>query len=110
MNSVKDVTALAPAKKAFSLVGEFKAFAFKGNVMASVTETVAGEVVLTVNGAERHIPSRWTLADLLASLGLDARTVVVERNGAILRDRSSFASLELADDDTIEIVHFVGGG
>ena len=78
--------------------------------MASVTETVAGEVVLTVNGAERRIPSRWTLADLLASLGLDARTVVVERNRAILHDRSSLASLALAADDTIEIVHFVGGG
>jgi sulfur carrier protein len=75
-----------------------------------VTEAVAREVVLAVNGAEQRIPDGWTLADLLASLELDARTVVVERNGAILRDRSSFASLELAADDSIEIVHFVGGG
>jgi thiamine biosynthesis protein ThiS len=50
------------------------------------------------------------LADLLASLELDARTVVVERNGTILRDRSSFASLALTADDTLEVVHFVGGG
>lgn len=75
-----------------------------------VTEAVAGEVVLAVNGAERRIPDGWTLADLLASLELDARTVVVERNGIILRDRSSFASLDLAADDSLEIVHFVGGG
>ena len=75
-----------------------------------VTEAVAGEVVLVVNGAERRIPDGWTLADLLASLELDARTVVVERNGIILRDRSSFASLDLAADDSLEIVHFVGGG
>ncbi len=75
-----------------------------------VTEAVAGEVVLAVNGAERRIPDGWTLADLLASLELDARTVVVERNGTILRDRSSFASLDLAADDSLEIVHFVGGG
>lgn len=75
-----------------------------------VTEVTAGEVVLVVNGAERRIPAGWTLADLLASLKLDARTVVIERNGTILRDRSSFASLELATDDAIEIVHFVGGG
>jgi len=27
-----------------------------------------------------------------------------------LRDRSSFASLELTSDDSLEIVHFVGGG
>ena len=75
-----------------------------------VTEAVAGEVVLVVNGAERRIPDGWTLADLLASLELDARAVVVERNGIILRDRSSFASLDLAADDSLEIVHFVGGG
>jgi thiamine biosynthesis protein ThiS len=75
-----------------------------------VTEAVAGEVVLTVNGSERRVPDGWSLADLLASLKLDARAVVIERNGTILRERSSFASLELAADDSLEIVHFVGGG
>jgi thiamine biosynthesis protein ThiS len=57
-----------------------------------VPPVVSGETALTVNGAERRIPADWTLADLLASLGLDARTVVIERNGTILRDRSSFAN------------------
>ena len=75
-----------------------------------MTEAVAGEVVLSVNGTYRRVPSDWTLAQLLASLELDARTVVVERNGTILRDRSSFASVELVADDSLEIVHFVGGG
>ena len=75
-----------------------------------MTEAVAGEVVLAVNGAERRIPDGWTLADLLASLELEPRTVVVERNGTIVRDRSSFASIELGSNDSIEIVHFVGGG
>jgi|1185.fasta_scaffold531487_2 thiazole synthase len=76
----------------------------------SVTEVVAAEVILAVNGAKRRIPAGSTLADLLESLALDARTVVIERNGTILRDRGSFASLELASDDVLEIVHFVGGG
>jgi thiamine biosynthesis protein ThiS len=75
-----------------------------------MTEAVAVEVGVTVNGEERRIPDGWSLADLLASLELDARTVVVERNGTILRDRSSFASVELVADDSLEIVHFVGGG
>ena len=75
-----------------------------------MTEAVAEDIVLAVNGDERRIPAGWTLADLLASLELDARTVVVERNGTILRDRSSFASVDLAADDSLEIVHFVGGG
>jgi thiamine biosynthesis protein ThiS len=75
-----------------------------------VTEALAGDTVLAVNGDARRIPAGWTLADLLASLELDARTIVVELNGTILRERSSFASVDLAADDTIEIVHFVGGG
>jgi thiamine biosynthesis protein ThiS len=75
-----------------------------------VTQAVASEVVITVNGTERRVPSGWTLAELLASLELDPRTVVIERNGTILRDRPSFASIELAADDSLEIVHFVGGG
>jgi thiamine biosynthesis protein ThiS len=75
-----------------------------------VTQAVAGEVVLSVNGTENRVPAGWTLGDLLASLGLDARSIVIEHNGTILRDRSSYASLELSADDTLEIVHFVGGG
>jgi thiazole synthase len=74
------------------------------------TEVVEAEVALTVNGAERRIPTGWTLADLLASLELDPRVIVVERNGTIVRDRASFASLPLEADDALEIVHFVGGG
>jgi thiamine biosynthesis protein ThiS len=74
------------------------------------TEVVEAEVALTVNGAERRIPTGWTLADLLASLELDPRVIVVERNGTIVRDRASFASLAIEADDALEIVHFVGGG
>jgi thiamine biosynthesis protein ThiS len=75
-----------------------------------VPAAVSSEMALTVNGAERRIPAGWTLADLLASLSLDARTVVIERNGTILRDRASFAKLALEAGDSLEIVHFVGGG
>jgi len=74
------------------------------------TDAIAREMALTVNGAERRVPAGFTVADLLASLELDARTVVIERNGIILRDRSSFAMMELTADDKLEIVHFVGGG
>jgi thiamine biosynthesis protein ThiS len=74
------------------------------------TEVVEAEVALTVNGAQRRIPTGWTLADLVASLELDPRVIVVERNGTIVRDRTSFASLALEADDALEIVHFVGGG
>jgi thiamine biosynthesis protein ThiS len=74
------------------------------------TEVADGRIALVVNGAERRIPAGWTLTDLLASLKLEPRTIVVEHNGTILRDRASFASVALASDDVLEIVHFVGGG
>jgi sulfur carrier protein len=74
-----------------------------------VTEAVS-EMAISVNGAERRVPVAFTVADLLASLELDARAVVIERNGTILRDRASLAMIQLAANDTLEIVHFVGGG
>ena len=67
-------------------------------------------VALIVNGAERRVPRSTSLARLLDSLSLDPRASVVEHNGAILRDLDSFASIALRDGDSIEIVHFVGGG
>ena len=80
------------------------------SVSSLVSEPASGEVVLNLNGAPRTAPAGSTVADLLASLELDARTVVIERNGTILRDRGSLAKIELSPGDTIEIVHFVGGG
>lgn len=67
-------------------------------------------VAVVVNGDPREVPAGSTVASLLASLDLDPRLVVVERNREILRDRDSFPLVELATGDTIEIVHFVGGG
>ena len=75
-----------------------------------VPEVVSEKLALTVNGVVRTVPAGFTIADLLVSLELDARTVVIERNGTILRDKSAFTSLALSADDALEIVHFVGGG
>ena len=74
------------------------------------TAVAEKKVALTINGARREIPETWSLADLLVSLELDPRLVVIEHNGTILRDRDSFPSVTLARDDILEIVHFVGGG
>lgn len=65
-------------------------------------------VRITVNGSSRE--ASGSLSDLLGTLSIDPRSVVVERNAVILRDRASFPSIALSDGDVIEIVHFVGGG
>ena len=67
------------------------------------------QVRVVVNGEDRRITAPASLLDLLGQLGLDPRTVVVELNRAIVR-RPRLADTPVADGDTIELVHFVGGG
>jgi thiamine biosynthesis protein ThiS len=67
------------------------------------------ELSITVNGEPRRLAGPATLDDLLRHLGLDARSVVVEHNRRIVR-RPSLADTRLAAGDTVELVHFVGGG
>jgi thiamine biosynthesis protein ThiS len=67
-------------------------------------------MTLLVNGERRDIPAGWTLSELLASVRLDPRLVVVERNQEIVRDRDTFGAIALRDGDSLELVHFVGGG
>jgi thiazole synthase len=64
---------------------------------------------ITVNGETRTLSRPVSVAELLASCGLDARKVAVERNLEIV-PRSTFESVQLGDGDRIEIVHFIGGG
>ena len=65
------------------------------------------EIVL--NGEPRQVPGPSTVAALLQHLSLDPRTVVVELNRQIVR-RAQLEQTPLAAGDTVELVHFVGGG
>jgi len=73
------------------------------------------ELSLTVNGEPRTVARGSTVADLLDELQLDPREVVVEHNGEIIRHRLAgpdgpLSHRLLSAGDTLEIVHFVGGG
>lgn len=67
-------------------------------------------VIPVVNGEERTIAAGSTIGDLLRELDVSADVVVVEHNRQIVRDRASLDTLVLATGDSVEIVHFVGGG
>jgi thiamine biosynthesis protein ThiS len=67
------------------------------------------QLEITVNGESRQVPGPASVADLLRHLGLDPRTIVVELNREIVR-RPRLSETTLADGDTVELVHFVGGG
>ena len=64
---------------------------------------------LVVNGEPRELPAPATAADLLRHLQLDPRTVVLELNRRIIR-RGQLDQTQLSSGDSIELVHFVGGG
>ncbi len=66
-------------------------------------------ITITLNGDPRRIAAGATVAALLAELDLPADKVAVERNLAIV-PRSGFGDVVLTDGDSLEIVHFVGGG
>jgi sulfur carrier protein len=64
---------------------------------------------LTLNGETRDFASCETVSDLLASLRLMEKLVLVELNGHAVQ-RTDFRSANLADGDNVEIVRMVGGG
>ncbi|NJD91925.1 MAG: sulfur carrier protein ThiS [Geobacter sp.] len=63
---------------------------------------------VNINGEMRELDGQSVL-QLLESLSIDPRKVAVERNLEIL-PKGEYDSTQLADGDSIEIVHFVGGG
>ena len=64
---------------------------------------------ITVNGRSQRVPTGSTLAQLLATLGLDRGRVAVELNLRVV-PRAEHATLRLNHGDKLEVVTFVGGG
>ena len=62
-----------------------------------------------VNGEEKEIADGLNVARLLEELQIRPGRVVVELNRNIV-SRETHASTQLKEGDTVEIVHFVGGG
>lgn len=72
--------------------------------------TVAKNTIeIVVNGEPRLVTDGTTVETFLAAHEIDADTVVVEANGVIL-PRNRFGATVLLAGDTLEVVHFVGGG
>lgn len=74
-----------------------------------MTNQICDTISISVNGEQRRISYGLTIADLAAELGFNPAKVAVERNLEVV-PRSTLSSVTLNDGDSIEIVHFVGGG
>lgn len=66
-------------------------------------------ITVQLNGDSREVPAGLTVEQLLKHLDLHPRLIVVERNGEIVRT-SGYGEVDVESGDTLELVHFVGGG
>jgi len=68
------------------------------------------QLTFFVNGSETHVDEIViAVSDLIKSLGLNPQRLAVELNRRIIR-RAEWDSTRISEGDTVEIVHFVGGG
>jgi len=66
-------------------------------------------VRVIVNGEPHELNDGLTVAGLISQLSLNGHRIAVELNREIL-DREAWVERQLAAEDEVEIVHFVGGG
>jgi sulfur carrier protein len=64
---------------------------------------------IVVNGQDLTCSEGLTVHGLLVELELKPDAIVVERNAEIL-PRSAYATTMVSDGDSLEFIHFVGGG
>ena len=64
--------------------------------------------MVKVNGTEQDIAGK-TVSEYLTTTNYDPKRIAVERNGDIVF-KSQYDATVLEDDDSLEIVSFVGGG
>lgn len=66
---------------------------------------------ITVNGVCREVEEGLNLTRLLEQLDIGGeRNLAIEHNGEFLDSKAEWDSVIIGADDTLEIVHFVGGG
>jgi sulfur carrier protein len=78
-------------------------------VFADTVFFTSVEIVININGERKGIVEGLSIAQLLEELNIRPGRVVIELNRDIV-SREAYGSAILKEGDTLEIVHFVGGG
>lgn len=66
-------------------------------------------MLVVLNGRKTDLPAGITVAGLIEKKNLNPDTVIVERNGELLK-RDSWPGTVLQEGDRLELLRFVGGG
>ena len=64
---------------------------------------------VTINGKIKELQSELNLRQLLTTLDLPSERIAVELNKEVVR-KKDWETVNVSDNDKIEIIHFVGGG
>jgi thiamine biosynthesis protein ThiS len=67
------------------------------------------KVKIILNGEEKILDRRMSVADLIELLELDVKKIAVEKDLEIVNP-DSFFQVVLDEGSRVEIVHFIGGG
>lgn len=68
-----------------------------------------GRMTIFINGEVRELEGVATLVSLLDNLKLPRQRVAIELNDRVIR-KQEWETTALAENDKVEVVHFVGGG
>jgi thiamine biosynthesis protein ThiS len=66
-------------------------------------------MTIFINGEARELEGVSTLAGLLDALELPKQRVAIELNKQVIR-KQEWDATNIAENDKVEVVHFVGGG
>ena len=64
---------------------------------------------VTINGESREVAPEPTVEELLREIGTKQERVAVELNLEVV-PRTEFGQRRVREGDSVEVVHFVGGG
>ena len=67
------------------------------------------KIKIRLNGEEKFLEQKISVAQLIADLELDVKKIAVEKDLEIINP-DQFLEVMLDDGSNIEIVHFIGGG
>ena len=70
---------------------------------------IKNKIKIKVNGKKVIFDNNKSIATLIKKLKIPLNKVAIELNKKIL-DKKKLKKIKLNDDDSIEIVHFIGGG
>ena len=65
--------------------------------------------MINVNGKQVEMAGETNLDEFVLSLGYKAERIAVELNGKIV-PRAKYKNIMLKENDTLEVVNFMGGG